>query len=90
MNKTDLINFIADTTGLTKSSSSAALDAVIDGIIEGTTQGSVRVPGLGTFGTGYRNPRQGRNPRTGETIQIAGGKTVKFKAAKAFKDAVKA
>ncbi len=50
--------------------------------------GSVQLIGFGTFSTGERSARTGRNPQTGETIEIAAAKTVKFTAGKAFKDAV--
>ena len=91
MNKGDIINFVADKTGMSKAGASDALDAVIEAIesgIAGSGPGdSVRVPGLGSFTVRERAARTGRNPQTGETIQIAASRSVGFKAAKNLKDA---
>ena len=89
MNKTDLINVIADTTGSTKASAGAALDAAIEGIANALKQGeTVTIVGFGTFSVRERAARAGRNPQTGESIKIAASKSPAFKPGKAFKDAV--
>jgi len=89
MNKTDLINVIADTTGSTKAAAGAALDAAIEGIANALKQGeTVTIVGFGTFSVRERAARAGRNPQTGESIKIAASKSPAFKPGKAFKDAV--
>ena len=89
MNKTDLINVIADTTGSTKAAAGAALDATIEGIANALKQGeTVTIVGFGTFSVRERAARAGRNPQTGESIKIAASKSPAFKPGKAFKDAV--
>jgi DNA-binding protein HU-beta len=89
MNKAELIDVIAGTGDLSKASAGRVLDAVIDAITK-TLQGGgqVSITGFGTFSVRERAARQGRNPRTGETIQIAASKAPGFKAGKAFKDAL--
>jgi DNA-binding protein HU-beta len=82
MSKSDLVNHMADKAGISKASAADALDALV--AIAG---GSMRVPGLGTFTKRHRAARTGRNPRTGEPIQIAASYSVGFKAAKNLKDA---
>ena len=89
MNKSDLIDAIAASTGLTKADAGRALDATTDNIASALQKGqSVSLVGFGTFSVKHRAARQGRNPRTGETIQIAASKVPGFKAGKALKDAV--
>ncbi|MFZ9671359.1 MAG: HU family DNA-binding protein [Burkholderiaceae bacterium] len=89
MNKADLIEAVANATDLSKSKTDEVIGAVIATIVKAVTKGdSVQLVGFGTFGSGKRAARTGRNPRTGETIKIAAAKTVKFTAGKAFKDAV--
>ena len=89
MNKQELIDAVAASTGASKAITSEALDAVIDAITKAVTKGdSVQLVGFGSFSQGARAARTGRNPSTGEEIQIAAVKTVKFTAGKAFKDAV--
>lgn len=89
MNKTDLINTVADAAELNKSAASRAVDAVFETIVSGLKEGeSVTVSGFGTFTTTDRAARLGRNPRTGESIEIAASKSPKFKAGKGLKDAV--
>jgi DNA-binding protein HU-beta len=89
MNKTDLINHIADSVDLTKASAQRAVDGILQAIADTLTKGDqVAIPGFGTFSVGDRAARTGRNPQTGETIQIAAAKVVKFKAGKQLKDAV--
>ncbi len=89
MNKAELIDLVADSADLSKSAAARAVDAVFDGITGSLRGGgTVTMVGFGTFSVSARSARAGRNPRTGETIQIAASKTPKFKAGKALKDAV--
>ena len=89
MNKTELIVAIAEKAGLTKKDAERALNAAIDAITASLAEGQkVQVAGLGSFEVKNREARTGRNPQTGETIQIAASKLPAFKAAKALKDAV--
>ncbi|SIT37907.1 HU, DNA-binding transcriptional regulator, beta subunit [Paraburkholderia piptadeniae] len=91
MNKQELIDAVASATGESKASTGAAIDAVLESISQAVTRGdTVQLVGFGSFSTGARSERTGRNPATGETITIAAAKTVKFTAGKAFKDAVNA
>src|SRR3954451_15643945 len=87
MTKGDLIATIADATGCSKTSAEAAYDRLIDKIT-GTivAEGEADIRGLGIFKRERSEAREGRNPRTGEKIQIAAGYKVKFKAAKALRD----
>ena len=89
MNKSELINHIATSAGLTKAQATAALQAfetsVIDTLANG---GEVTLIGFGTFKVTQRQAKTGRNPQTGETIQIPAKKAPIFKAGKALKDAV--
>ena len=90
MNKTDLINAVSDTADLTKKDASAAVDAVFEAIQGSLTEGEkVQLIGFGTFEVRERAARKGRNPQTGEEIEIAASKVPAFKAGKALKDAVK-
>jgi len=89
MNKSDLVDAIADSAGLSKADAGRALDAVVDTVTASLKRGdSVSLVGFGTFTVRDRAARTGRNPRTGETIQIAASKNPAFKAGKALKDAV--
>ena len=89
MNKSDLVDAIADASGLSKADAGRALDATVDTITSALKSGqSVSLVGFGTFTVRDRAARTGRNPRTGETIQIAASKNPAFKAGKALKDAV--
>ena len=89
MNKSDLVDAIADSAGLSKADAGRALDAVVDTVTDALKAGdSVSLVGFGTFSVRNRAARTGRNPRTGETIQIAASKNPAFKAGKALKDAV--
>lgn len=91
MNKQELIDAVAASTGETKAATGAAIDAILDVVTRAVTSGdSVQLVGFGSFSTGQRAARVGRNPDTGAEIQIAAAKTVKFTAGKAFKDAVNA
>ncbi len=89
MNKSDLVQSVADSAGISKADSAKAVDAVFDCITASLKGGDeVRVVGFGTFSVSSRAASTGRNPRTGETIQIAASMQPKFKAGKALKDAV--
>ncbi len=90
MNKTELVNAIAAKTGLSKKDSDAALAATVEAITEALKAGDkVALIGFGTFEVRERAARSGKNPATGETIEIAACKAPAFKAGKALKDAVK-
>ncbi|MBC7405811.1 MAG: HU family DNA-binding protein [Cytophaga sp.] len=89
MNKTELIDYIAKDTDLSKAASARALDALIDAVKATLKKnGTVTLVGFGTFSVGKRAARTGRNPRTGEAIKIKAAKVPKFKPGKALKDAV--
>ena len=89
MNKSEMIDMVAEAADISKAAAGRAVDAVFDGITGSMKNGdSVTLVGFGTFSVGHRAARSGRNPRTGETIQIAEANTPKFKAGKALKDAV--
>ena len=86
-----LIDAVAGRTGDTKAATGEAIDAVLGAIMRALTAGNaVQLVGFGSFSTGQRAARTGRNPSTGAEIQIAAARTVKFTAGKAFKDAVNA
>jgi DNA-binding protein HU-beta len=91
MNKMDLVSSVADHSGLSKNNAAKAVDAVI-GSITGALKGGgdVRLVGFGTFSTSKRKASTGRNPRTGEPMQIPAFTQAKFKAGKGLKDAVNA
>ncbi len=81
MNKTDLVNAIAKETGLSKVKSGEALDAFVTAVSESLKKGDkVTLVGFGTFTTSKREARKGRNPKTGEVINIPGKRVAKFKA----------
>ncbi|MDO4555927.1 MAG: HU family DNA-binding protein [Lachnospiraceae bacterium] len=89
MNKTELVAAIAEKTELSKKEAEKALKAFTDVIAEELAKGEkIQLVGFGTFEVSERAAREGRNPMTGETIQIAASKTPKFKAGKALKDQV--
>lgn len=89
MNKAELIEKIAIDADITKASAERSLNSAIAHIIHAVTKGdSVQLIGFGTYSSGKRAARMGRNPKTGEPLKIAAAKTVKFSAGKAFKDAV--
>jgi len=89
VNKSELIGAAASSSGLEKSEVSKALEAVIDTISETVKSGDkVAISGFGTFERRERAARTGRNPQTGESLEVAASKAPAFKAAKAFKDAV--
>ncbi|MBD3669287.1 MAG: HU family DNA-binding protein [Gammaproteobacteria bacterium] len=89
MNKSELIDAIADGADISKAAASRALDSAIDAI-SGAMKGGdqVTIVGFGTFTVRERAARTGRNPRTGEEIKIAAAKVPAFKPGKALKDAV--
>lgn len=89
MKKDELVQAIAESADLSKADADRALKAVVDTITNGVAANEkVQIPGLGTFEARERNAREGRNPQTGETIQIAATTVPGFKAATAFKQAV--
>jgi DNA-binding protein HU-beta len=89
MNKQELIDAVAATTGDSKTATGEVIDAVLAAIKHALSAGdAVQLVGFGSFSTGTRAARVGRNPSTGAEIQIAAAKTVKFTAGKAFKDTV--
>ncbi|WP_314404299.1 HU family DNA-binding protein [Stenotrophomonas rhizophila] len=89
MNKTELIDAVAEAADLTKAESNRAVDAVIASITKALKGGdAVTLVGFGTFQVRARAARTGRNPKTGDTIKIAASKNPSFKAGKALKDAV--
>jgi DNA-binding protein HU-beta len=89
MNKAELVDAVSGQTGLPKADTIRAVDAVFDSITSALKSGdSVALLGFGTFVVKARAARAGRNPRTGETIEIAASKVPGFKAGKALKDAV--
>jgi DNA-binding protein HU-beta len=89
MNKQELIDAVANQAGIAKSAAEETINAFLETVTRAVVKGdAVQLIGFGSFGTGARAARAGRNPKTGETLQIAASKTVKFTAGKAFKDAV--
>ena len=89
MNKSEFIAQIATSAGLTKAQAKAALQAVETGVIDTLANGGeVTLIGFGTFKVTDRAARTGRNPKTGEEIQIAASKVPTFKAGKALKQAM--
>jgi len=93
MNKSDLVDALANAAGMTKADAARAVDAMFapdSGIIARALKGGkrVQITGFGTFESKHRKARQGRNPRTGQTIQIAASNTPAFRAGKGLKDAI--
>ncbi len=89
VNKNDLVAAVSNGTGLSKSDSANAVDSMLDSIAGALKSGGdVRLVGFGTFSVAQRRASEGRNPRTGEKIQIPASKQPKFKAGKALKEAV--
>ncbi len=90
MNKADIIDKVHETVGGTRADAERAVETAIDCIVESLKKGKeVSIAGLGIFSSKTRNARTGRNPRTGESIDIPAMRVPKFRAAKALKDAVK-
>jgi DNA-binding protein HU-beta len=89
MNKTELVDAIAKDCDLSKVAAQRVLESVLANVINSVIKGdAVQLIGFGSFSSGKRAARTGRDPRTGHEIQIAAAKTVKFTAGKAFKDAI--
>ncbi|SFU26321.1 HU family DNA-binding protein [Paraburkholderia aspalathi] len=89
MNKQELIDAVASATGTSKASTGEVVDAVLKVVSKAVAAGdTVQLIGFGSFSQGTRSARTGRNPATGQEIQIAASKTVKFTAGKVFKEAV--
>ena len=91
MNRHELIDAVAVATGGSKTSTAEAIDTILEAVTAAVIRGeTVQLIGFGSFSTGARAERAGRNPSTGEAITIPAAKTVRFTAGKAFKDAVNA
>ena len=89
MNKQELIDAVSNETGSTKTAAAEMIDAFLATVTNALAKGdAVQLIGFGSFSTGARAARTGRNPRTGEALQLPASKTVKFTAGKAFKDVV--
>lgn len=89
MNKTDLIDAIAEAADISKAAAGRALDGFVDAVTGALKKGDqVSLVGFGSFSVRERAARTGRNPQTGATINIKASKTPAFKAGKALKDAV--
>jgi len=89
MNKNDLISAVAESSGLSRSDATKAVEGVFDSITGALKKGDdVRLVGFGTFSVAKRKASTGRNPRTGATMQIKASSQPKFKAGKGLKDAV--
>ena len=89
MNKNDLVASVSDATSLSKADAASAVESVFDTITSSLKKGDeIRLVGFGTFSVARRAASEGRNPRTGEKIQIKASNQPKFKAGKGLKDAV--
>lgn len=89
MNKSELVDAIADAADLSKASAGRALDAAVDAVASALSNGDqVSLVGFGTFSVKHRAARAGRNPQTGAEIQIKAANVPSFKAGKALKEAV--
>ncbi|MCG8673055.1 MAG: HU family DNA-binding protein [Pseudomonadales bacterium] len=89
MNKTELIEAMADSADISKAAAARAMDGMIDAITKAMQNGdTVSILGFGTFSVRARAARTGRNPKTGEPMEISASRSPAFKAGKAFKDAV--
>lgn len=89
MNKSELVDAIADAADLSKASAGRALDAAVDAVANALSKGDqVSLVGFGTFSVKHRAARAGRNPQTGAEIQIKAANVPSFKAGKALKEAV--
>ncbi|WP_026342494.1 HU family DNA-binding protein [Paenibacillus fonticola] len=90
MNKSDLVNHVAESTELSKKDATKAVDAVFEAISEALQKGDkVQLVGFGNFEVRERSARKGRNPQTGEEIEIPASKIPAFKPGKALKDGIK-
>ena len=89
MSKTDLVNFIAEETGLTKADSSRALEAMMSGVVKGLKEeGKVTLTGFCTFAAKEKEAKTGRNPKTGAPVEIPARVAVTIKAGSKLKDAL--
>jgi DNA-binding protein HU-beta len=89
MNKTELIEAMAESADISKAAATRAMDGMIEAIIQAMQNGeTVSILGFGTFSVRARAARTGRNPKTGEPMEISASRSPAFKAGKAFKDAV--
>ncbi|HCA72025.1 MAG TPA: integration host factor subunit alpha [Ruminococcaceae bacterium] len=89
MNKTELINTVAEKAAVSKKDAENVVGAALDVIVKAVSkEEKVQLVGFGTFECRSRSARQGRDPRTNQTIEIPASKVPAFKAGKAFKDAV--
>lgn len=89
MSKQDLVNFIAEETGLTKADATRALDATMKGITKGLKkEKKVTLTGFATFTAKHKDAKNGRNPRTGETVKIPARTAVVIKAGSKLKEAL--
>ncbi|MHA7840692.1 MAG: HU family DNA-binding protein [Gammaproteobacteria bacterium] len=89
MNKGELIDKLASIVGTSAADAGRSLQAFIDTVTEVLADGdSVTIPGFGTFAPSHRAAREGRNPQTGESMQIPASTSAKFKPGKALKDAL--
>ncbi len=90
MTKSELVEKMAEDTGITKAAAAKALDSFMDGVIQALKkkEGKVTLVGFGTFSKVRRKARKGRNPRTGDEIKIKACNVVKFKPGKKLKDTV--
>jgi DNA-binding protein HU-beta len=85
--KADIVDEIANKTGVSKKQAADAFEVIINSITKSLKKGErVQLPGFGSFSVSRRDARQGRNPATGETIQIKASKSVRFKMGKDLKD----
>lgn len=90
MTKNELVEKIAGSVGISKKEAEAAFEAMTSGISSALASGdNVKLVGFGTFTVSQRQARMGRNPKTGEAINIPASKAVRFKAGKGLKDAVR-
>ncbi|MFD7079085.1 HU family DNA-binding protein [Streptomyces sp. NPDC059918] len=91
MNKQELIDLVSEETEASRASVNKVLDAALHTIKSAVAEGdSVQLIGFGSFAAGERAARTGRNPKTGEPMELAAARVVKFTAGKAFKDSVNA
>ncbi|MDA8164640.1 MAG: HU family DNA-binding protein [Desulfobacteraceae bacterium] len=90
MNKSELVDNMADAAGISKAAAEKALNGMLDGITKALSKGDkVTLVGFGTFSTAQRAARQGRNPQTGKTIKIAARKVARFKPGTKLAESVK-
>ena len=88
MNKNDLVSAVSTSVGMSQADANKAVDSVFDSISNSLRSGNeVRLVGFGTFSVSHRKATTGRNPRTGQAIQIPARNNAKFKAGKALKEA---